>query len=220
MARRSGSIRGRPGPPSIGRRARRSIESGATAPSRPSKRPASTNSRQRCHRYLTVPSDRSPRPPAALGPAANEKRRRCQAVVDGFNLPRSDALRFGCPRTWKPRHPAVLAARAGSALRVLDRFHIMRQLLRPSTRPARRSSASSPPNVGRRCSSTPVLNPSASASARMGSVGVQPRRHLRAQIRAHSVPAQDRICKFTAISSSRKLHFFRNEYTPPGWALQ
>jgi len=51
-----------------------------------------------------------------------------------FGKERSQALKFVCSDMWKP-YLKVIAKKAGKAINILDRFHIMAHLSRKSRRP-------------------------------------------------------------------------------------
>ena len=80
--------------------------------------------RRRGHRYLTLvyPIDRHRKRLLWIG--RKRKAETLHGFFDGLGAARSAALRFVCSDMWKP-YLKVVAERAGQAVHVLDRFHIM-----------------------------------------------------------------------------------------------
>ena len=80
--------------------------------------------RRRGHRYLTLVYQIDRHHRRLLWVGRERKAATLQAFFDWFGAARSEALRFVCSDMWKP-YLAVVAERAGQAVHVLDRFHIM-----------------------------------------------------------------------------------------------
>jgi len=96
----------------------------------------------RGHRYLTVVYQMTPVASGCCGSERNARSRRCCASSVGWarksqgqglallgapRMQRSGGLRFICSDMWKP-YLKVIAKKAGQAIHVLDRFHIMAHL--------------------------------------------------------------------------------------------
>ena len=79
---------------------------------------------RRGHRYLTLVYQIDRHHRRLLWVGRERKAATLQAFFDWFGAARSEALRFVCSDMWKP-YLAVVAERAGQAVHVLDRFHIM-----------------------------------------------------------------------------------------------
>jgi transposase len=82
---------------------------------------------QRGHKYLTLVYETGPRRKRLLFIGRDRETQTLTGFFDWFGECRSRALKFVCSDMWKP-YINVIAARAGQALHVLDRFHIAAKL--------------------------------------------------------------------------------------------
>ena len=80
--------------------------------------------RRRGRRYLTLVYQIDRHCKRLLWIGRERKAGTLHGFFDGFGATRSGALRFVCSDMWKP-YLKVVAERAGQAVHVLDRFHIM-----------------------------------------------------------------------------------------------
>ena len=79
---------------------------------------------QRGHRYLTLVSQTDAHCKRLLWVGRERKSETLHGFFDGFGPARTEAVRFVCSDMWKA-YLRVIAERAGQAVHVLDRFHIM-----------------------------------------------------------------------------------------------
>ena len=79
---------------------------------------------QRGHRYLTLVSQTDAHCKRLLWVGRERKSETLHGFFDGSGPARTEAVRFVCSDRWKA-YPRVIAERAGQAVHVLDRFHIM-----------------------------------------------------------------------------------------------
>lgn len=82
---------------------------------------------QRGHKYLTLVYEIGPRRKRLLSINRDRETQSLARFFDWFGERRSRSLKFVCSDMWRP-YLNVVAERAGQALHVLDRFHIMAKL--------------------------------------------------------------------------------------------
>ena len=82
---------------------------------------------QRGHKYLTLVYQIEDGCKRLLWIGRDRTEETLERFFDGFGEQRSKALRFVCSDMWRP-YLNVIAEKAGQALHVLDRFHIMAKL--------------------------------------------------------------------------------------------